>query len=72
MEAQILLDAITSNGAMKMLVIKGIVLFWDRKKICNLEKDLKVLKKWVKLLIVYVFIFGIMNVILLSMILRIP
>jgi len=31
-EAQILLDAITSNGAMKMLVTKGIVLFWDKER----------------------------------------
>jgi len=29
-EAYILLDEITSNGALKMLVTKGILLFWDR------------------------------------------
>jgi len=29
-EAQIFLDAIISNGALKMLVTKGILLFLDR------------------------------------------
>jgi len=56
---------IISNGALKMLVIKWCN-YNETKKIYNVEKSVKVSRKWVQQLLVIVCFFGTINIIMMS------
>jgi len=53
--------------------MKGMQLFLNKEiKICNLEKRLKVSTKWIQMLLMVVCFIVVINIIMLSMLLKFP